>query len=182
MSPHTHIASPCVTYVYAHPSINSAFGLGSLKNRRISGCVFSPVTSSLHVKHKTSVFWVKAQSYTTKIGKKGRYLHVSGCTLSTMTGTIFLYYTAVSECDTWHWVTCRGWKDGHVITKFSRIFGYLFFLPMYSTALVGSATNCVRRRFLITQFLSSKLWIKSVTPFQIRDNLTALFPYLCVNF
>ena len=41
-------------------------------------------------------------------------------------------YGAGRKCDIWHWLTCRGWvdgrKEGHMITKISRIYRLPFFL------------------------------------------------------
>ena len=41
-------------------------------------------------------------------------------------------------------------------------------------------TNCVRCRFLITQFVAIKLWVRILL--QIGDSPLALFLNLCVNF
>ena len=50
----------------------------------------------------------------------------------------------------------------------------------HKVGLLVVLISYVRRRFPITQFLSIKLWVG--ISFQIGDSLSALFPYLCVNF
>ena len=40
--------------------------------------------------------------------------------------------------------------------------------------------DCIRRRFLITQFLAIKLWAR--IPLQIEDSPLVIFIYLYVNF
>ena len=47
--------------------------------------------------------------------------------------------------------------------------------------LASCIANCIRRRFLITQFVATEALGKKLT-LQIGDSPLAVFPYLCINF
>jgi len=58
-----------------------------------------------------------------------------------------------------------------------------FYLAPHSTQSCSSCiANCIRRRFLITQFLATEALGNSSLPLQIGDSPSAVVLYLCVNF
>ena len=52
--------------------------------------------------------------------------------------------------------------------------------PHLELSCSSCIADCIRRRFLITQFLAIKLWAR--IPLQIEDSPLVIFLYLYVNF
>ena len=70
-------------------------------------------------------------------------------------------------------------RETQVQSKFNE-WKFFNIAPHSAKSCSSCIANCIRRRFLIPQFLAVKLWLR--IPLQIGHSPSAVFLYLCVKF